>query len=111
MAMSGSLIRTRLENVIALARVLERVEAGAARVDADQYRQLVQRLQAMLEQGLPADALEAILRAHPAAAEVYENLHYQLAGLSRSSLERSAASEVIARQILARIAARRSADT
>ncbi|HEU5295441.1 MAG TPA: hypothetical protein VFU71_11695 [Burkholderiaceae bacterium] len=109
--MSESLIRTRLENVMALARLLERVEAGAVRVDADQYRQLVTQLQTVLAQEMPADALDAILRAHSAAAEVYENMHYQHAGLSRAPLERSAGSEVIARQILARIAARRASNT
>ena len=34
-------VRTRLETVIALARLLERVEANPSRIDAAQYRLLV----------------------------------------------------------------------
>src|SRR5262245_17467735 len=100
--MNASVIRSRLENVIALARLLQRVEAGGPNVDAGQYRHLVRQLQGALSEPLPADALHAILDAHPAASDVYENLHYEYAGLSRSPLERSAASEVLTRQVLAR---------
>src|SRR5262245_45379032 len=103
--MSESTIRTRLENVIALSRLLERVEAGAARADADAYRELVKQLQTALAEELPAGALQAVLRAHPAAAEVYETMHYQHAGLLRSPIERSAASELLTKQILSRFAA------
>ena len=102
--MSTPLLRTRLETIIALARLLERVESGHVRTLAEPYRQLVKQLQAALSAELPADALHAILRAYPAASELYENLHYQHAGLSRAPLEQSAASEVEARQLLARVA-------
>lgn len=93
-----------LETVIALARVLEHVERSAERVDAHQYQVLVARLKAALSQDLPQPALNAILGALPAAAEVYENMHYQLSGLSRSPLERSVSSEKLASQLLARVA-------
>lgn len=96
--------RNRLEKALALAHLLERVEAGTARVSPDGYQQLVRHLQTALQADLPADALQAILRAHPAAGEVYENLHYTDAGLSRAPLERSVSSELLTRQILARIA-------
>lgn len=98
-------IRTRLENVIALARLLQRAEAGGLQIAASQYRQLVRQLQDTLSEPLPAEALRMILDAHPAASEVYENLHYEHAGLSRAPLERSAASEVLVRTTLARISA------
>ncbi|HSB98492.1 MAG TPA: hypothetical protein VLE45_01170 [Burkholderiaceae bacterium] len=96
--------RNRLEKAFALAHLLERVEAGTARVSADGYQQLVRHLQTALRDDLPADALQAILRAYPAAGEVYENMHYTDAGLSRAPLERSVSSELLTRQILARIA-------
>jgi hypothetical protein len=92
-----------LETVIALARLLELVERSAQRVDADQYQLLVARLQAALAEDLPEPALNAVLGALPAAAEVYENMHYQRSGLSRSSLERSVSSEMLASQLLARV--------
>ena len=97
-------LRTRLENVIAFARLLERVERSTEPIGADQYRALVRRLALALAQDLPADALQAVLGAHPAAAELYENMHYEQAGLSRSSLERSIGSEMLAAQVLARAA-------
>jgi hypothetical protein len=93
-------LRNRLETVIALARLLERVDAGGAAVGADQYRALVRQLSVALMQDIPADALQAVLGAHPAAAEVYENLHYAQSGLSCSSLERSVGSEMLASQAL-----------
>lgn len=96
--------KTRLENVIALARLLERVEASHQALDADQYRALVRQLAQALDQELPDDALQAVLGAHPAAAELYENRHYERSGLSRSSLERSVGSEMLAAQTIARAA-------
>lgn len=96
---------TRLETVIALARLLERVERTPSGASADQYRALVLQLQAALDDGLPTDALNAVLSAYPAAGEVYENMHYAQSGLSRSTLDRSVASEMAASQLLARLAA------
>jgi hypothetical protein len=92
-----------LETAIALARPLEHVERSTQGVDAHQYQVLVARLKAALSEDLPQPALEAVLAAHPAAAELYENLHYALSGLSRSSLERSVSSEKLATQWLARV--------
>ena len=97
-------LKTRLETVIALARLLERVERSSVSVGADQYRALVRQLAQALSQDLPDDALQAVLGAHPATAELYENLHYAVSGLSRSSLERSIGSEMLASQVLARAA-------
>ena len=97
-------LKSRLETVIALARLLERVERSNVAVGADQYRALVRQLTLALSQDLPEDALNAVLGAHPAAAELYENLHYEQSGLSRSSLERSVGSEMLASQVLAKAA-------
>ena len=98
-------VKSRLETVIALARLLEHVESHPARgVGADQYRELVRRIELTLATDLPDDALQAVLGAYPATAELYENMHYAHSGLSRSSLERSISSELAATQLLARIA-------
>ena len=99
-------VKSRLENVIALARLLERVERHSQAPDPDQYRALVRQLGTALEADLPHDALQAILGAHPAAAELYENLHYAVSGLSRSPLDRAVAAEMSASQALHRIAQR-----
>ena len=98
-------VRTRIENAIALARLLERVEASP-RIDAIAYRQLVRQLEATLAEALPQAVLDAILATHPAAAVVYENMHYAQSGLSRAPLERSVASEMAATQLIALIKSR-----
>ena len=97
-------LRSHLETLIALARLLERVEASPAAIGADQYRALVGQVKAALAPALPQEALQAILAAHPATAEIYENLHYETSGLSRSPLERSVATEMLASQLLHRAA-------
>jgi len=97
-------VRSRLENVIALARLLERVDTSPVAINADQYQALVRQLKLALAQELPHDALQAVLGAHPATAELYENQHYAESGLSRSSLERSVGSEMLASQAIARAA-------
>jgi hypothetical protein len=97
-------VRHRLENVIALARLLERVERSTTAPNPDQYRVLVRQLGDALQADLPEDALNAILGASPATAELYENLHYEKSGLSRSTLERSVQTEMLTSQALHRIA-------
>ena len=97
-------LQSRLETLIALARLLERVEASPISIGADQYRALVGQIRAMLAAPLPAAPLAAILKAHPATGEIYENMNYEIAGLSRSPLERSVATEMLATQLLHKIA-------
>jgi len=97
-------LRTRLETLIALARLLERVEASPVAIGADQYRALVRQVKAALAAPLPPAPLQAILQAHPATAEIYENVNYEISGLSRSPLERSVATEMLATQLLHKIA-------
>ena len=95
-------LQSRIETVIALSRLLERVETTPVPADADAYRSLVRQLTEALSAPLPGPALEAILRAHPGTAELYENMHYGESGLSRSSLDRSVATELLAAQAIDR---------
>ena len=97
-------VQSRLETLIALARLLERVEASPIAIGADQYRALVRQLKTALAAPLPAGPLQAILKAHPATGEIYENMNYEISGLSRSPLERSVATEMLATQVLHKIA-------
>jgi hypothetical protein len=103
-ASSTEPLHTRLETLIALARLLERVEASPVSVGAAQYRALVGRIQDALVEPLPSHPMQAILNAHPATAEIYENLHYDMSGLSRSPLERSVATEMLATQLIHKVA-------
>jgi len=87
--------------VATLAHVLQKLERSTA-VGADQYRAVVQHLSDELAK-VPADAaLQAVLDAHPAAAEVYENLNYAHAGLCRSPLEVAMRAELRAREAIGR---------
>ena len=95
---------TRLETLIAMARLLERVEASTRAVGAGQYRSLVRQIETLLSAPLPSPALRAILDAHPATAVIWENLHYATSGLSRAPLDRSVATERLAGELLQRIA-------
>jgi len=57
--------------------------------------------------GCRPNALNAVLSAYPAAGEVYENMHYAVSGLSRTTLETaSVASEMAASQFLAKLTAK-----
>ena len=85
------------KNLALLARILERLEHSTAAVDPEQYRSVVKHLASELA-AAPQDAgLQAVLQACPAAAELYENLNYQHAGLCRTSLDASLAAEAAAR--------------
>lgn len=99
----GASLRARLEMLIALARLLERLEQQPTTASPAQYQQLVARLKTLLaDDTLPADALDAVLGAHPATAELYENLHYAHSGLCRSPLDRAVAAETLAARELQR---------
>ncbi|MEI2679060.1 MAG: hypothetical protein V9G29_15135 [Burkholderiaceae bacterium] len=96
--------RSSIHTAFSLAHLLESIDRSSAPVDANQYRMVVGRLKASLSNPLPEAALTALLNTYPSAAEVYENMHYDVAGLSRSPLERSVASESLARQVISRFA-------
>src|SRR5262245_2885922 len=87
--------------VLTLAHVLQKME-GSTQASAEQYRSVVRRLSEALS-AVPADAaLQAVLDAHPAAAELYENLQYEHAGLCRSPLEWSMRAELRAKDAIRR---------
>jgi len=98
---------TASRNLVTLARMLERLDRSAVAVDPQQYRGVVEHLAEVLR-AMPHDAaLEAVLEASPATAELYENLQYQYAGLCRSPLEAALEAELAARTAID--AARRAA--
>lgn len=88
-----------------LAQLLERLEHSKVPVDPAQYRSVVTHLVNELGD-LSAGAatagapLRALLDSHPAAAEVYENLNYSMAGLCRSPLDISVAAERLAKEAI-----------
>lgn len=85
------------KNLVMLARMLERLDRSAEAVDPQQYRGVVEHLTEVLRNAPHDAALEAVLEASPATAELYENLQYQHAGLCRSPLEWALNAELAAR--------------
>ena len=98
---------TASKNLVLLARMLERLDRSAVAVDPQQYRGVVEHLAEALRTAPHDAALEAVLEASPATAELYENLQYQHAGLCRSPLEPALNAELAARAAIE--AARRKA--
>jgi hypothetical protein len=91
-----------LHDLAAMAILLERLERRPREASAEQYRDVVQRVSALLREAAPGDALNALLAVAPATAEIYENLQYAHAGLCLSPLERAMAAEQSAAAAIAR---------
>jgi hypothetical protein len=92
--------RQALTTLHILAALLERLERSTVPVDPAQYASVVERLSSALREVKPDEALGTLLAAHPAAAELYENTHYDVAGLCRSPLDLSVAAEQKARAVI-----------
>jgi hypothetical protein len=82
-----------LQDLAAMATLLERLERQPRSVGAEQYRDVVRSVSKLLADAAPGDALHALLAVAPAAAEIYENLQYAHAGLCLSPLDRATAAE------------------
>ncbi|MEJ8809452.1 hypothetical protein WKW77_00125 [Variovorax ureilyticus] len=93
-----------------LAQLLERLEHSPVPVGAEQYRSVVMHLVDEFRDVEPGVQLGQLLDAYPAAAEVYENMNYQHAGLCRSGLDASLTAELAARSAIER-AMRRGPET
>ena len=91
-----------LQDVTALASLLERMEREPLRASAAQFRDLARRLSLLLDSAEPGAELDAMLQAFPATAELYENLRYASAGLCRAPLERSLNAELAATRAINR---------
>jgi hypothetical protein len=105
--MAAAALKNRIENLIAMAQLLERVDANPAIVGAQQYLNLVNTVKTLLgDDDLPEDALRAVLRACPATAQLYENMHYDRSGLSQSPLDAAVSSEMAAAELLSGLRAR-----
>ena len=87
-----------------LAHLLERLDQSRVPVGAEQYRSVVMHLVEEFRDVESGPGLGQLLDHYPAAAELYENLNYQHAGLCRSGLDASLAAEIAARDAIARAA-------
>lgn len=98
--MHALVLPPRLKPVAETAALLQRLETPPLQVSPAQYRQVVQQLQHQLADLGMDDALDKLLRVFPAAAMVYENLHYEQAGLCRTPLETSLNAELSAAAVI-----------
>jgi hypothetical protein len=94
--------KTSLTVTHVLAELLERLEHSPVPVGPEQYRSVVLHLIDEFDEVEQSAELRALLDTHPAAAELYENVNYQYAGLCRSALDASLASEKLAADVIAR---------
>ncbi|MDM0013508.1 hypothetical protein QTH87_13785 [Variovorax sp. J22P168] len=83
-----------------LAQLLERLEHSAVPVGPEQYRSVVLHLVEQFRDVEYDAELGRLLDAYPAASQLYENLNYQHAGLSRSALDTAVAAELAARKAI-----------
>lgn len=88
---------------VLLSQLLERLDRSTQPVGAEQYRSVVRHLAEEFDELQSDPGLTRLLDAFPAAAELYENLNYQHAGLCRSPLELSLASEQQALALIQRV--------
>ena len=84
-----------------LANLLDALDYRPRGAHAAQYRAVASILARELDK-LDRDTLEVLLNASPAAAEIYENLHYAHAGLCCSDLEAATRAEMQARDLIQR---------
>ena len=93
-----------LQPLAAMGLLLERLERmPRSTASASQYREVAQKSQALLAQAEPGPALDALLGVMPGLAELYENLHYDHAGLCRQALEPASEAELAVRELMGRL--------
>ena len=93
----------RLAVAVLLSQLLERLDRSPEPVGAEQYLSVVRHLKDEFDELGAENALSALLDAYPSAAELYENLNYQHAGLCRSPLEPALVAELQARRLIERV--------
>lgn len=103
---SSQVLRLPIEwqPLVVTAALLQRFEAGGQPMAPQQYRALAQQAQALLDSATPGPALDALLQAFPVLSDLYENRHYEHAGLCRQPLDAALAAEQTARRALQRAA-------
>ena len=95
-ASRGIELPARLQTLAVTAALLERLERTKRGASPAQYQTLSRQLGQLLAASDPDMYLEALLDNFPAAAEIYENLRYEHAGLCRSPFDTSLKAEMAA---------------
>ena len=98
----SSTLPSRLHSLAVTAALLERLEHRPLTASADQYRKVARQTRDLLAAAEPDLYLDALLDHFPAAAEIYENLRYEHAGLCRSPFDAALHAEMQAMSVLAK---------
>lgn len=96
----------QLQPIAALARILQQLESDnslASPAYAQQYKSVAAQLAAIMQRVEPDALLYQVLSAFPAAAELYENVRFEYAGLCLHDLEQSAKAERATRAVLSKL--------
>ncbi|MEZ5651959.1 MAG: hypothetical protein R3E87_15595 [Burkholderiaceae bacterium] len=92
-----------LQSAAVLAVALEKLDTARQPPDPAQYKLLAERLAAQLRRLAGHPQLATLLARFPAAADVYENLQYEHAGLCLHALEAAMPAEAQARAMFERL--------
>jgi squalene cyclase len=92
-----------LHPLAATGLLLEKLDRMPREAGAGQYRSLAQRALALLDAAEEGEALETLLDAMPALAELWENRHYATSGLCRAPLQAAMNAELEAAALLKRL--------
>lgn len=101
-ATQPNICKTNLTVTPVLAQLFERLDCSKVPVGAEQYRSVVRIVVSELGGVAPKTVLGTLSDSRPATVQRYENVNYQHAGLCRSALRASHASEQQAKEVLDR---------
>lgn len=102
MSTSSLVVPPHLQTLASLALLLQKLEQQPRQASPDQYRELALTLGELLAKADPSPALDQLLTALPAAAELYENQRYAQAGLCRAPLHAALDTELAAVDLIRR---------
>jgi hypothetical protein len=91
------------DNAVQFALLLEKAERNTTAATASDYQVIVRQLRRILVRGMPAHDLQCVLDAFPAAAELFENIHFEQYGLSRAPVLDAAYSAALTKRLMARL--------
>lgn len=103
-ASRGIDLPARLRTLAVTAALFERLERDHRGASPEQYQSVARQLAALLAEAEPDMFLDALLDNFAGAAELYENLRYEHAGLCRSPFDASLQAEMHAMSVLAKAA-------
>ena len=82
---------------------LDEMEATRGEVCAVEYQYVVAQIKRSLSMGLPSYVVQPVIDAHPATAQIDENLVYARSGLASAPLQMAIGSAIVTIELLERL--------